>query len=258
MRLAWLVAAAAALPLVTPRVWAGFRIELHTDLARGALSTAEQPLSVRSFEGVWAILLAVAWFWLAQRRRDVTTWETLLVLAGGGLALVRLGNAWLDGLALVPPLARQIGQLRLPNRISLVVAVACLVLAGSVLVAQRPPAVPPAVVEVVRATHSPGVVFADWRRAGDLERALGGDRPVLGAAGLAGSPTEYWYDYLRISQAHERWATILGGYQASVVVLDAADAQRAAAGVVRASADWRVLLDRDGVLVAEQLPRSGP
>ena len=38
-----------------------------------------------------------------------------------------------------------------------------------------------------------------------------------------------------------------------MVVLDAADQQRPAADLVRASADWRVIYDADGALVAARM-----
>ena len=95
------------LPLLAPEVWAGWRLGV-SDPVLGVLSAAEQPLSVRSPGGLWAIGLALAWFGLAYWRRQFAWWEAALVLLGGAAALARVGNAWLDAAAMVVPLARQV------------------------------------------------------------------------------------------------------------------------------------------------------
>ncbi len=57
----WLVALAAVLPLVAPEVWSGFRLA-QSDPVLSAISGLEQPLTVRSQGGGWAIAVALAWF----------------------------------------------------------------------------------------------------------------------------------------------------------------------------------------------------
>src|ERR1051325_1489660 len=105
------VAACAMLPLLASGVWSGFRLAL-ADPTRGAVAASEQPLSVRSAGGEWAMLLALVWLGLAYWRRDARWWEMALVVLGGAAALVRTGNAWVDALALVVPLARQLALVR--------------------------------------------------------------------------------------------------------------------------------------------------
>src|SRR5262249_7965330 len=107
----YLLAACAALPLATLEVWTGYRVGLSDPLL-GIPTPLEQPLSARSPGGVWAIGLILAWFWLACSRRDVALWEPALVLAGGVAALARAGNLWLDGVAIILPLGRQLALAR--------------------------------------------------------------------------------------------------------------------------------------------------
>src|ERR1700680_3102052 len=83
---AYLVAMCAVLPLLVPEVWSGFRLA-QSDPVLSVISAAEQPLSVRSADGVWAIGLTLAWFSLAYWNRRVTLWEAALVLIGGTVAL---------------------------------------------------------------------------------------------------------------------------------------------------------------------------
>jgi hypothetical protein len=96
-------------------------------------------------------------------------------------------------------------------------------------------------------------VLADWRWAPDLQRRTGAARQVLAGGGLASESSDFWTDYLRISFGHERWADLLRGMDVGLVVLDAADQQRSAADLVRASGEWRVIFDAEGTLVAERL-----
>src|SRR5262249_15260391 len=97
---ACIVAVCAALPLFAPEVWSGFRLA-QSDTALSVIAATEQPLSVRSPGGLWAMLLALAWFGLAYWQRHVTWWEAVLIVVGGSVALARLGNAWLFGLAMM-------------------------------------------------------------------------------------------------------------------------------------------------------------
>src|SRR5207244_11463441 len=102
---AYIVAILAGLPLLAPEVWSGFRLA-QSDVVLSVISTTEQPLSVRSPGGVWAIGLALAWFALAYWHRRFRLWEAALVVIGGVAILARLGNAWLYAAALPPPLRR--------------------------------------------------------------------------------------------------------------------------------------------------------
>jgi hypothetical protein len=75
---------------------------------------------------------------------------------------------------------------------------------------------------------------------------------VLASGGLVAEPTDFWLDYLRIAQGHERWADLLTQMNVDVLVLDSSDQQRQAAAFVRASPDWRVVYDSGGTLVAQR------
>ena len=101
---------------------------------------------------------------------------------------------------------------------------------------------------------SSGTVFADWQWAPGLQRAAGKDRSVLAGAGLASETNEFWVDYLRVTQGHERWSEALTRMNVQLLVLDVS-ASHPAADLVRASADWRVTYDADGALVAERTTR---
>src|SRR5579859_6844657 len=105
------LAALAVLPLLAPELWVGFRLGL-ADAALAVIAPTEQPLSVRSPGGLWAMFLALAWFGLAYAQRRFGRWEAALVLIGGVAALARLGNAWVDALAIVVPLGRQLSIAR--------------------------------------------------------------------------------------------------------------------------------------------------
>jgi hypothetical protein len=150
-------------------------------------------------------------------------------VAAAAVALPRVGNVWLSALLLAPPLAKQAPRTWL--------APLGLVVAAVLTLLMRPPALSQAAVEAAR--NAGGAVFSDWRWAREV-----------GGTGMDQAATEYWLDYLRVAQGHERWDEILQGYQ--VVVLDAADRERLGAEQVRQAADWQVLFDSQGVLVAER------
>jgi hypothetical protein len=126
---------------------------------------------------------------------------------------------------------------------------ACVGLAISAytVMATRPPSVPEAAINATMA--SSGTVFADWQWAPGLQRAVGQNRTVLASGGLASESGDFWVDYLRITQGHERWSEALTRMNAQIVVLDV-NGSRPAADLVRGSADWRVTHDADGALVA--------
>jgi hypothetical protein len=265
------LAVLAVLPLLIPEMWVGFRLGL-ADTALSVIAPTEQPLSVRSPAGPWAIGLALAWFALAYWRRDFKWWEAALVVIGGTAALARLGNAWVDAMALVVPLARQLAVLRL----GLVVMgglAAIFVVGAVVMVAMtRPPELPAAATQAAlsaagdvatgQAAATQGtdglgtvgqrMVLADWRWTGQLQQRLGPNRRVWAANGLQSESQDFWLDYLRVAQGHARWAEILRQKNVDLLVLDAAGQQRQMADLVRASADWQVTFDANGVLVAER------
>lgn len=256
--LALLLASLAVLPMLTSLVWErGLpRLALSADAGLGALTAAEQPLTVRAFAGQWELLLVIAWFGLAYASRRAPVWEMCVVLLGAGLGLLRLGNLWLTGLLYAPALANRLiaaeasfGPLRRRGLLVAGTAAAlCVVTLGS-LVLSRPARLPAQAAEVVAAESGQDAVFADWRWAPALQHTLG-SRPVLGANDV--SP-EYALDYLRVSLAHASWDTVLRQYDVSLVVLDAADTQAGAAAELRQAPDWRVALDRDGILVARRV-----
>lgn len=250
------MAVVAVLPLVAPEVWSGFRLAV-SDNVLSAIAASEQPLSIRSPGGLWAMLLALAWFSLAYWRRDVTLWEAALVVLGGAAALTRLGNAWVDAAAMIVPLGRQLSRLHVSKNVNLMIVAALGTLSIGValvtLVQTRPPDLPSAARDLALASSTNGRVFADWRWAGDLQRQSHGAHQVYAADGLASEPPEFWIDYLRIAQGHERWSEALQRLDVNLVVLDAGDQQRAAADLVRASSDWRVAYDGPGALVAERV-----
>jgi hypothetical protein len=245
------VAACVVLPLFAVEVWSGFRLA-PSDPVLSVIAATEQPLSVRSPGGLWAMLLALLWFGLAYWQRRVTWWEAGLVVVGAIAALVRLGNAWLYGLMMVAPLARQLWLVQ--PRPVLLAGGAALGLAVAVMMfaTTRPPSLPPGAEHMVRGARDNVTVFADWRWTQALQRSAGSTRHVLAADGLASETPEFWLDYVRVTQGHERWADGLRRLGVSLVVLDAADQDRPAANLVRQSSDWRVMYDADGVLVAER------
>jgi hypothetical protein len=248
---AYVVAIVAALPLLAAEAWSGFRLGL-ADPVLSAMSNLEQPLSVRSPGGIWAMGLALAWFGLAYWRCDFKLWEAALVFLGGAAALARMGNTWLDGAALVLPLARQVALLKLPPIVLSGAAATCLVVAGITLAQARPPELPTAALQAVQRAPRQGKVLVDWRWAAELQRQLGSDRSVIASGGLTSEPTDFWLDYARIAQGHEHWADLLRRLDVGAVLLNSGDQQHKAAELVRSSPDWRVTYDAGDALVAER------
>jgi hypothetical protein len=242
----------AVLPLLAIEVGSGFRLGL-TDPVRSVIAPIEQPLSVRSPSGLWAMGLAAAWFGLAYWRGRFSVWEAGLVVLGGAAALARVGNAWLDALALFVPLARQLAGAPFGTRTQVGLAVLSLGVAGAIVVISRPPNLPREARDAAAAAAVSGAVFADWRWAAELQRQIGDRRQVLAAPGLAGESTDFWLDYLRVTQGHERWTELLQQWNVDLVVLEATDQERQAAGLVRSSSDWHVIFDAQGALVAQRV-----
>jgi hypothetical protein len=238
----------AILPLFVPEVWSGFRIAQSNEVL-SVIAATEQPLSVRSPGGVWAVLLALAWFGLVYWQRRMTLWEVALVVLGGAAVLVRLGNGWLYGLAMIAPLARQISSLHVRGVLVGLAGVGLAVSAYS-LVTTRPAPLPRGPEQAAVGAHR-NIVLADWRWAPNLQHAVGQGGRVLAAGGLASESPDFWVDYVRITQGHERWAEALNRMGVGLVVLDTTQA-RPAADLLRVAPDWRVTYDADGVLVAER------
>jgi hypothetical protein len=120
-------------------------------------------------------------------------------------------------------------------------------------VVNRPPELPGAAIQAAIGSAPRGTVLADWRWAGDLQQRIGANRLVWAAGGLPSESSDFWLDYLRVAQGHERWADVLSRMQVDLVVLDAAGQQRQAADLVRGSSDWHVTFDANGVVVAERI-----
>ena len=249
---AYLLAFLAVLPLLVLELWVGFRVGIF-DTALAVIAPTEQPLSVRSPGGLWAMGLALAWVGLAYWRRTFAPWEAVLVLIGSVAILARLGNAWVDAAAMLVPLARQLAIVKLKPAVMAGLAAICLAVTVATLAMSRSPDLPmgaEATVAGQAAGH--GKVMADWRWAGALQRGMGA-RQVWASGGLASETTEFWLDYLRVAQGHARWAEILRQRNVDLVVLDAAGQQRQAADLVRTSPDWLVTFDASGVLVAQRV-----
>jgi len=246
----YIVAILAGLPLLAPEVWSGFRLA-QSDAVLSVIAATEQPLSVRSPGGVWAMLVAVAWFGLAYWYRRVTVWEAALVLIGGAVGLARLGNAWLYAAAMVPPLARQLLVARPGLAVEVGIGMVSVAVAAATLVTTRPPdlAVGARAAAAASAPNQ-GAVLADWRWAGQLQRELGPGRRVLAAGGLASESSDFWLDYVRIIQGHERWSEELRQRNIDLLVLDTE--VRPITNLVRTSSDWHVLYDAENALVAER------
>jgi hypothetical protein len=249
----WLLVTTAVSPLVAPCVWHGFSLGMSNGVL-GALSVMEQPLTVRSVPGVWAIVLAVAWFGLAYRAQRVARWEAVLVALGFAVALARVGNTWLDALALVLPLAARLRLLRVKLPIQLALCVSLVPLTLAALVAGRPATLPAAAQAAAQAARGDGQILTDWHWAPELQRSFGSTRMVVGAAGLRTTPIEIWHDYLMVTQAHHQWDAILSARGVDTVVLDRASTP-AAADVILASPQWRVEFDAEGALVATRSER---
>jgi hypothetical protein len=242
---AYLAAAALVLPLFAPEIWSGFRLAL-SDTFLSAIAVTEQPLSVRTPGGQWAIGLALVWFGLAYWRRSASWWQAALVVLGGTAALLRTGNAWLDGLALIAPLGAQLVGLRL-HRLALAGAATIGVLVALFsLWTTRPPDMPRPAVEAVQAAGGTQNVFTDWRWAPQLQGNV--DQHVLASGGLGSESRDFWENYVRITLDHERWNDELRELNVDVLAIPAEDA--GLADQVRSSSDWRVAYDASNVLVA--------
>jgi hypothetical protein len=144
------------------------------------------------------------------------------------------------------------GQLNGPRLARWAIGGVGLVAALALVLISRSPELPAADASAAIGASAPGRVLADWRWAPELQRRAGAGRSVWAAGGPASESTEFWLDYLRVAQGHERWAEILRAYQIGVLVLDARDRERLAAELIRTSTDWRVLADDGQVLVAER------
>ncbi|MCA1643936.1 MAG: hypothetical protein LC797_00220 [Chloroflexi bacterium] len=137
----YVVAVLAVLPLFVPELWVGFRLGL-SNTALSVIAPTEQPLSVRSPAGPWAMALALAWFGLAYGQRRIAPWEAVLVVIGSVAALARLGNAWVDALAMVVPLARQLSIANFRPAIQGGLAATCLAAVLTTVLVTRPPELP--------------------------------------------------------------------------------------------------------------------
>jgi hypothetical protein len=144
----WLLAALVVLPLLAPGVWYGFSLGLPSEVL-GAVSPMEQPLSVRSLPGAWAVGVALLWFALAYRSQRAAWWEPMLVLAGSAAALLRAGNTWLDALALLAPLAMRFSDVHVTRPMLATLSVGCLATTLGVAVVTRPPSLPAGAIAAV-------------------------------------------------------------------------------------------------------------
>src|SRR5260221_6261767 len=174
----YLVATCAVLPLLAPEVWTGFRLAF-SDVLLSVIAPTEQPLSVRSRGGIWALALTVAWFALAYRQRTFGLWEAALMLLGGGAALARVGNLWLDAVLLVVPLARRLSLANFPMAVQGAAAALSLVVAIGIVTLVKPPGAPLAAEQAALASTPTGNVLADWRWAARVQQRLGAKRPVF-------------------------------------------------------------------------------
>lgn len=246
----------AVAPMVLPLWWTGFRLSWQPHPTLGALLETERPLTVRPFEGAWAVLVAAAWFGLAYRDRRLAWWEGVLFLGGAVLALVRLGNVWLFAAALVPLFARRLALARVPPLPAAAVAAALLAASGWALLSTRPPPLPSSAVSAARSAGASRSVLAALAWATPLQQALGHE-PVLGAGDPWQSPPDYWPDFQKVSLGHVSWMALLDRYGVDVVVLDAAGTQRRAAELMRKQPGWQVISDADGALVARRAAPAG-
>src|SRR5579864_3098277 len=246
---AYVAAICLVLPLLAAEVWTGFWIGT-SDPTLSAIATSEQALSLRSPGGEWAMLLALVWFALAYWRRNVRLWEIALIVIGGAAALVRTGNEWLDALALILPLGRQISLARPPTWLLGAAAAVGLAVGMGTAYITRLPALPPAAIEAASRAQGKGAVFVDWRWAATVQSRLNG-RKVLASGGLASESADFWLDYVRIVQDYYQWPSELRDLGVTEVVLNTD--QPELADQVRASADWRVLYDTGNALVAERV-----
>ena len=241
----YVLSALAVLPLCAASIWSGFGVAF-ADPVLGVVSVAEQPLSIRSPGALWALALVLAWVGLALWRRQYRLWEVGLVLVGAGIALARAGNLWLLALALLVPLAHQLSSV--PSIAGIALAACAALVAVATSLAARPPALP---ASALAAVPSQGTVLADWRWALELQRST--PAAVLNADGLRAQSIDFWVDYLRVTQGHERWSAILRAYGVDTVVLDSRD-QTLIAELLRTSPEWRITDDADGAVVAQRIP----
>jgi hypothetical protein len=219
-----------------------------SDSVLAAIAPSEQPLSVRSPGGGYAMLLALGWFALAYWRRDVRWWEPLLVLVGGTAALLRTGNVWLDGVCLVLPLGRQLSGIRLQPIMVGALAAGGLAATVATVAMTRPPTLPGAAVVAAQAAAPNGTVFADWRWAPDLQRSMG--QHVWAAGGLASESADFWLDYVRVVQDFDQWPVELRQRNVDLLVLNTE--QSGIVDQVRSSPDWHVVYDSGNALVARR------
>jgi hypothetical protein len=243
----YVLASAAVLPLLVAGLFMGWRIGL-SDPVLSVIAPSEQPLSVRTPVGPWSALLALAWFAAAYWIRRFAWWEVVLVALAMVVVLARAGNAWLSGILLLVPLARRSNVL-VSRRFAAAMCAACLIASGAVALALRPPPLQPAAHSAVLSARAQAVL-ADWRWAAEVQSGVGNSSHVYAAGGLTAESTDFWLDYLRVSQGHERWAEILHKLNVDLIVLDAADQQSGAARLVRTSPEWRVTFDDGRALVA--------
>jgi hypothetical protein len=213
------VAVCAVLPLLVPLVWHGISLRLQTNIALAALSPLEAPWSIREPLGVWALALCLVWFALAYRGRTARWWELPLVLLAMAVLLPRIGNAWPTAALLVLPLYRQAGAASRWLPLAIVIGL----VASAALLVRAKPSQPPVV-------------------------ALTAAGAEIGRQPLNSESTEFWLDYLRVVQGHERWQHILDGWGARAIEVRGAPEL---ARLVRDSAEWRVVKDDADALVAE-------
>src|SRR5207237_477097 len=98
---------------------------------------------------------------LAYWRRTFAWWEAALVAIGGVVALARLGNAWVDALALVVPLARQLAIARFSPRVLSGLTALCLAATAVTVAMTRPPELPAPAAQAAHSTAGLGTVLAN-------------------------------------------------------------------------------------------------
>jgi hypothetical protein len=248
------LAAFAVLPMLAPLLGTDLHVALQPYTPAAAAHPLEQPLSVRSVSGVFALLAVAGWLALASRSRNVSWWEAGLVLLGGALALVRLGNVWVLALALVLAIGRQLTLARLRTR-DLAAGIGVLVCATlAVGVYGRPEPVPASALRALSDAPAANAVlsFQPWAR--ELARTANG-RAVLGARDAWDLDPSFWLDYERASGGHRTWPAILERYDVGTLVLESRTTQAELATLVRESPEWRVLFDSGDALVATRARR---
>jgi hypothetical protein len=239
--------------MAVPFLWTGFRASLEPHAALGSLITSEQPLTVRTFPGMWAILATAGWYGLVAWQRKAAWWQVALVLAASVLTLMRLGNAWLLAAALLPAIAARLAPIRAPGWLAAGLAA---VLIGVSLyggLSARPSSPPSGAVRAVDSAVAHGdTVLTAMSWASTLQQVVGTRATVLGAGDAWSVPPDYWPDYLQVSLGHVDWQAVLDRRDVTLLVLDAANAQSFGARLVRVSTAWQVVFDEDGALVARR------